>query len=398
MNTDSIISGGLTKAWGLREAPSGMNLDFVNADFTEGYSLKRGRHGVRDLRDVILEVALAVHQSPKFKRVVVLLLAGRVSASRVRQEWKQACEVLLPSVRQRMALIALVDGKLVTEPAMPDLALMGETLKSLTLSDAPVPGTWARLDAHVKSIDAIDSEESLPRTASGAVTWRGMEIEKILVRRWMLKEEPIHRKVLAQQVGCSMPTLTGYLQRLKGEGLLARGRSVALKMYPRERWEELQRMWTLMDEPVRFWDPTGEGTVEGLLAQMKRRMPDGVAVGGVVAARWWDPHFNLNGTPRLDLVVHAPEARGRSQTADLGFVRRLDPALRLQGAGGEARGQAALLVVHRLRRNKAMFTKAAGEVMEIADPVETILELQDMGLTAQAGELLARLRPEETIA
>jgi hypothetical protein len=128
------------------------------------------------------------------------------------------------------------------------------------------------------------------------------------------------------------------------------------------------------------------GGAEGLLARLRRHPPPGVslALGGVAAARHWDPAFDLHGTPRIDVVLHAEQ----SQHVDLDFVKRLDPALR--PLGGDVRGS-VVLVVHPIRRRKALFAPKSGETLPFADPVETILHLNDLGLTAQAGDLAARM-------
>ena len=53
-----------------------------------------------------------------------------------------------------------------------------------------------------------------------------------------------------------------------------------------------------------------------------------------------------------------------------------------------------MLVLHRTYRREALFLEEAGAAMPWADPVEVICHLNEMGLTAQAGELVRRLRGE----
>jgi hypothetical protein len=104
----------------------------------------------------------------------------------------------------------------------------------------------------------------------------------------------------------------------------------------------------------------------------------------VIAGRRWDPQFDLNGIPRLDLVLHAP---GGGRRTNLEFVRRLDPALKPNAAVGSS-----VLVVHPLYRADPLFHRDPAEPLPVADQVETIFHLNEMGLTAQADALLARLR------
>jgi len=113
--------------------------------------------------------------------------------------------------------------------------------------------------------------------------------------------------------------------------------------------------------------------------------PSGIALGGVVAARHWHPEFDLHGTPRLDLLLHAPE-----DTLDLSFVRKLDPALRRIDEYDES----PVLVIRPLQRSDPLFEVVPDKSLPLADPVETTLDLRDLGLMAQAGQLLAHFRTE----
>jgi hypothetical protein len=186
-----------------------------------------------------------------------------------------------------------------------------------------------------------------------------------------------------------------------GEGGLierGRGRSVALARYPRERWAELLRAQRLVYPPEEFVDPVGEpGAVEGILRRLDRLRPKGAAVGGVLAARRWDPSFDLNGTPRVDVVLHRP-APGRAPSRgdwirEAGeFVKRLDPALKRRSSA-QARG-ATVLVVHQTYRREALFLVEPQSPMPWADPVEVLCQLNEMGLTAQAGQMVQRLRKD----
>jgi hypothetical protein len=122
---------------------------------------------------------------------------------------------------------------------------------------------------------------------------------------------------------------------------------------------------------------------------LKRIHPVHVALSGVLAARYWDPNFNLHGTPRLDLVVHAPTGR-----ANLDFVRSLDPAL----AQVEDTREPAAVVVHPLVRRSPLFTGKSDANVPWADPVETVLDLYDLSLIRQGNQLLTHLRREVRLA
>ena len=60
----------------------------------------------------------------------------------------------------------------------------------------------------------------------------------------------------------------------------------------------------------------------------------------------------------------------------------------------ENQSQSAAVVVHPLLRHDPRFEGEAGACLPLADPVETVLDLYELGLTAQAGQLMTHLRPD----
>jgi hypothetical protein len=106
----------------------------------------------------------------------------------------------------------------------------------------------------------------------------------------------------------------------------------------------------------------------------------GVAVGGVVAARSYDPHFDLNGVPRLDLVVV------RSQSID--WLKEVNPALQPAAATVSS----PVLVIHPVEHFwVGLPPRLAGE-LPIADPVEVLLDLYELRLTDQAEHFVTAVR------
>ena len=103
-----------------------------------------------------------------------------------------------------------------------------------------------------------------------------------------------------------------------------------------------------------------------------------IAVGGVFGAKHYHPSLDLVGSPRLDLTIHSTGSR-----ADLGFVERLDPALRKV----EDPSEPANLVIHFLRRHDSLFDKGS-DGLNWADPVECLLDLHEARLEPQALEFL----------
>ena len=128
---------------------------------------------------------------------------------------------------------------------------------------------------------------------------------------------------------------------------------------------------------------------EATIKRINRLKPDHVAFGGVVAARHWHPNFDLNGTPRVDLHVQC-----QGNLIDLDFMQKLDPALKESDKAFDS----PAVVVHTINRANPDFTSQENGGIPIADPVETALDLLELGLTQQANNLFAHLRKEVRFA
>jgi hypothetical protein len=344
-----------------------------------------GRQGVRDVRDGLLQLASYVNQAAtNVDRAYLAISLHRSSRSRVLEVWKEGKRVMRPEVARKLYLLAAVEGQGVVEPHDPELEAKANR--------------FARVAAEVEGgrggpqpSQSAASQITGARTVAGS--WKHLEVEKVLLRRWLLGEGPIQIGDLSRQVGCSYPTASQALGRLARGGLLQRrrARSVEIVKYPRATWAELFMRARSVYAPLEFVDVTGQpGAAERLIRRLGRKPAEDVALGGVAAGRRWDPDFDLNGTPRVDVVLHA-QGRSVAGGGALELVKRLDPALK---PVGEERGGSPVLAVHPLARRDPLFDKSPGEPLPWADPVETIIHLNEMGLTAQAGKLLSRLRPE----
>ena len=264
----------------------------------------------------------------------------RISAGRVRAEWERVGQALRPEVGARMQLVAVVEGREVMEGAKGERTPVVERFLEWVKEEAA--GTGGIRNRRV----GASAEWRGAGGGSLGVSWKHLEVEKVLLHRWLLDEGPIAVGALSQQVGCSYPTAMEAIRRLSAtEGLIARGRarSVALARYPRDRWAELLRAQRLVYPPVEFVNAVAEpGAVDGILRRLQRSKPKDAALG-VVVARRWDPSFDLNGTPRIDVVLHAPA--GRARTGGGGgwaklaseFARRIDPALQRRAAASARR-------------------------------------------------------------
>jgi len=274
---------------------------------------------------------------------------------------------------RRMTLAAIDEDGIVIEPEEPSLRRIA-----------------AALAPRLTRSKAVPAEQG---SALVAPTWRFSELVKVLISRWLLKLGPISVGGLAREVGCTYPTARQTIARLKDAGVLAHhsNRAVELSRFPTEVWRELLVVSRGLRRGYRYVDSSGRpATPQDLLKRFRRLNLPNIALGGVMAARHWHPQFDLNGTPRLDLVYHVPHGK----SVDLGFIERLDPAL----TPVEGRSPAASLVVHLLVRSESLFTKGDKDETLWADPVETAFDLNELQLDAQANQMITQLRSEARLS
>lgn len=318
--------------------------------------LERRRASVRDLRALLAKLAMHVAEREQIRCACLLLAVERLTPDRLHREWAALLSVLRPAVAQRLALVMLGDDFCVCLPEKsPPLVALAEAGRRL--------------------LETPTSPE-LPRMPKPLV------VLEVLLARWLLGEGPISRRELGEQAGCSYPTITKAINRLERSVRQHSNRSVDLAGFPHEAWSELLARAPSQRARVSYVDRSGRPPdTEGLLRRLQRLKPSHVALGGIVAAHHWDPHFDLRGLPRLDVTL---EAAGG---LDLAFIRRLDPALQETSANDGA----PVLVVHPLRRPAALFAQSLEGGLPIADPVETLLDLSEMRLVEQASALIEHL-------
>jgi hypothetical protein len=346
----------------------------LSGDADLGYIARDGRTavevknatGIRGLYSVAMQLALSLSDRPEIKQACLVLRISRLSMDRVRREWAKIKEVLHPKVAHGLSLVAIGQDDVWVEPDEEFLHRIAKVFQ-------------------VKGGDTFDATPAIVRFHSKQ---KHLEVLKVLIYRWLLRQGAIPIGKLAEQVGCAYSTVKEALDKLQQRRCIARhvNRSVELTKFPISSWNELLALFGNMKRSFRYRDISGEKPdPEQLLKRLERMRPSGVALGGVVAARHWHPEFDLHGTPRLDLLLHAP-----GDTIDLGFVRKLDPALRQI----EGYDESPVLVVRPLQRSVPLFDVVTDKGLPFADPVETTLDLHDLGLMAQAGQLLTHFRSE----
>lgn len=338
---------------------AGYDMLIVTAQGKQVLELKRFSGSTRDLHAALLHLALVLEEHADIDRAYLVASMPRMTHERAVHEWERVLRVLRPRVAKRLAFVAA--GKTLT--VMPDdeqthnLALLVEDI---------LHGDKTR-------------KSPTPRRLSG----KFFEVWKVLFGAWLRSEGPIQVGDLAKRAGCSYPTVAKILDVLQERRELDRdsSRSVQLAALPRQTLREVMILQESLRRPIRFQDSSGRRpNVEFLLKRLEKIKPLRCALSGVVAARHYDPNFDLNGLPRLDVTLHGP--------ADLDWVSKVDPALSpMQTNMGEP-----VLVVHPLRRPKPEFIKTSRHKLPIADAVETLLDLFQMGFNQQAEDLIKVLR------
>lgn len=343
-------------------------VDYISRDGNTLLWVQRGSTGTRGIHVGAMRLALSLGRRSGIQRACLVLVDSHLSRSRLWHEWHTVTGLFVSDIAERLSLVVIGAEDIWTEPE-------DECLQQIVHALPP---------DLLRGRQTGDQETVL----KPAVGQKFFDLVKVLLCRWLRREGAIPLGKLAKQVGCTYPTVAQAMVRLERSRSIIRhsNRSVELGRFPRETWNELLALSGPMRRSFRFMDASGEKPdLQYLLERLERLKPPGVALSGVVAARYWQPDFDLHGLPRLDLLLHTPQG-----LVDLGFMRRLDPALK--HADNEI--QPAVVVVHPLLRRDSLFADAVGEGLPVADPVETVLDLHELGLTVQAGQLLTHLRPE----
>ena len=328
-------------------------VDFASADRRTIIEVKEGQGGARDLYAAVAQLAMSANASGA-DRAILLIRGARMSATGIREEWNRLMTVVAPDIANRMCLVVVLDGKPFSIPEDPYLRELG--LRALSTAGS-----------HARSLRAD----------------RSFEVLRVLLSRWLLRQGPMSIKALQAQTGRSHPTVSKGLSSLAGVLDRKRDRSVALHSFPSEAWSQLLALSPRVRQTMAFVDQSGRGADPArLLERLMRLHPPGIAVAGVVAARHWHADFDLEGLPRLDLSIHAPEG-----SMDADFVSRLDPAL-----APAPRGAPPALTLHAVPRAVSLFVADAAGRLPWADPVEVLLDLHELRLVEQADEFVRALR------
>jgi hypothetical protein len=315
--------------------------------------------GARDLHAALLQLALAVEDKKKRKSLWIYI--PKMTIGRIQFEWHSFLRVIDRKIPPLISMVALTND-----------------------------GFWA------SSIgDKVDLEKEarrlLPRMAGpvSAPQWttispKFFEIWKVLLGAWLMREGPLTALEVSRRAPASIPTVAVALRHLRRRGEIAetRNQPVELLGFPRATLREILALSDSLRRPVHYHDASGRPPdPAGLLRHLRAAPPPGLAIGGVVAAKHYDPDFDLNGLPRLDVVI--------DDNVPSDWVRKLDPAMRVVPPTVPS----PVLVVHPVKSLRTI--EPSKGMLRMADPVETLLDLYEMRLTEQAEHMIAHLRSDK---
>jgi len=309
--------------------------------------------GLRDLHAAMMRLAVVALRTGG-SRAVLVALDHRMRTLSV--TWNDALAVLAPAVKDKLQLVALRGDTVETIPDDAQLRRIGHALRT--------------------SVREHRRRPARPRAF--------FMVLHVLLLRWLRRDAPIQIGALGEAVGASQPTIRQALDRLDEHIARDSQRRVELVAFPQRDWLEMTVRAKRIRGSIYFEDTSGRPrSVEQHLARLERYAPNGAALGGVLAAKHWDAQLDLEGVPRVDLHVTAP---GDHSVAK--FMTQVDPALRPTSAANAS----LAIAVHGIRRRQAFFTPRAHKRLAWADPVDTLLDLDELRLHDQSADLIRRLR------
>ena len=334
------------------------------ADASELIEVKSGVSGVRSIQVALLGMAYTLARQPKRQGILVLTHAS-VGLQRLRDEWQRAATVLRSDVLSRLSICVDQGERLVGIPRDPDTQTHRKVSRVIATARGPKDSRTSRGDAP-------------------------FVVLKILLHHWLSDGRPVTTDWLAKTTGYSYPTVARALQSFGSLIERESDRRVRLRWFPHDQLARLFAVSDRVRETVRFADRSLQPRPpEAHLRRLQKLNPPDLAIGGSLGAAHYFPDIDLVGVPRLDLSQHVPGRR-----PDLGFIEKLDPALKRVLDPLEP----ATVVVHQVRHAKPLFEPRKGG-LQWADPVECLLDLHEARLSAQASQFLKALekkRPATT--
>jgi len=323
--------------------------------------LKFHADALRTVRTGIMSLAYALGQTPGTVGFLVLV-DPLVTEERIRAEWQLAKSFFKSELLSRLTICIEQKGRLRGVPRDPTPEMQA-VIEQAILRERP-------------TVRAIRPDYSFI-------------VIKLLIHQWLVSNEPVTMDWLGKAAGSSFPTIARVLKQLGSIVERTSDRRVRLRYFPQEEFDRLLANSEAARSTTRFVDRSGQPrSPESRVRRLEKMRPEGVAIGGVLGARHYNPDIDLIGTPRLDLSVSCGKT-----ALPLDFIKELDPALTLETDPRKS----ASVVVHAVRHADPLF-RARPEGLAWADPVECLLDLQEVHLESQMQQFLEALKERRTNA
>jgi hypothetical protein len=348
------LSGSFTAAKG--------TVDLISRDKSLGLDLNLGLQSIRDFQAAVIQLASHLEDPAGPGTLCLITHLPRISRTRILDEWQAIGRLMRREIFKRLALITLGEGPSLTLPNVPKLTALAQQCGK----------AWT------------GGDQGEPPYSSSMPSERFFEIFKVALLHWCRSRQPLSIHRILEQSGASYTSVAQALKRLEKAHELRRhsNRSVELVGFPKTTWSEVRALLNPLRRSRYYADGSGRNiSPQSLVDKLKNLGRNDVAVGGTLAARKGDRGFDLHGTPRLDLSVHEPKG---VRAADI--VAQLSSSLRPCPSDDPG----IVLAIHPLGRALPLFNVRSKGGIWMSDEVETLLDLHELHLTAQADELLQR--------
>jgi len=351
---------------GFHHAPPRSPFDWLSPGGRWGIVAQDQVAGTRELHSLLLKIAIALNEAKEVaspSNACLVFAHPALSPPRLAAEWERATRVLDLRVSSRIGFLS-------------PLVHCGAILP-----DEP----WAEhLRGAIQAVPFEQADEARDEPVP-PLTEKSFEVLKVILSHWLRSSSPLPIGRIGELTGFSYPTVSRTLRRLRSYNEIrqASDRSVILNGFPYRSWGEAVVMARSLRQSFYYRDASGRPPDPYyLLERIERSKPQDLALGGTEGARFFDPSFDLNGVPRIDLTWHDPSGKRRPDS----LVQSIDPAMKLASMPGSN----AVLAIHSLRRRDPLFISRA-KSLPISDPTEILLDLAELRLSTQADELLHKL-------
>lgn len=342
--------------------------------------LKQGLASTRDLRAVMLSMAMTLNTGDNQAIFILVLLQPEMALGTVYDEWSKFYHAVSQNLRKQLELLVYDEtGFNRVAPSANDYETarlpMSELIKIINRVSKPVKG-----------------KGELPQPDLFHI------VTTILIKNLVRENKFLQTKELQELACCSYPSVQRVLHKLEPWLERDSSRSLRLRHFPTDVWWKLLSHADNARHTLYFKDVSGQPrSIENMLKRFCKLNLPNMAVGGVTGSLSHFPKLDIVGSPRLDLNVHQPSKQKRVRRTSLSptlilspeeIASKIDPGLEETTNPNDP----IQLAIHYIRHKPCYFTYDEDLDMQIADEVECLFDLHGARLTPQAEQFLNHLK------